>query len=63
MKDYGADPLGNGMFKMVPSGDTVDFEERKRRLPPVDMGNRTAHLIGSKTAFQVEQMQGGKLKK
>ena len=32
-KDYGADPLGNGMFKMVPSGDIVDYEERMRRLP------------------------------
>lgn len=32
-KDYGADPIGNGMFRMVPSGDVVDFEERCRRLP------------------------------
>ncbi|MDE2102511.1 MAG: hypothetical protein KGL39_35015 [Patescibacteria group bacterium] len=31
-KDYGADPLGNGKFRMVPSGDIVDFEERNRRL-------------------------------
>jgi hypothetical protein len=31
-KDYGADPLGNGMFKMVPSGDIVNFEERNKRL-------------------------------
>lgn len=30
--DYGADPLGNGLFRMVPSGDIVDFEERNRRL-------------------------------
>jgi hypothetical protein len=30
--DYGADPLGDGRFKMVPSGDIVDFEERTRRL-------------------------------
>jgi inorganic pyrophosphatase len=30
--DYGADPLGNGKFKMIPSGDIVDFEERNRRL-------------------------------
>ncbi len=30
--DYGADPLGNGMFRMVPSGDVVGFEERNRRL-------------------------------
>lgn len=31
-KDYGADPLGDGMFRMVPSGDIVDGEERRRRL-------------------------------
>ena len=44
--DYGADPLPNGMFRMVPSGDIVDADERRRRLaeslqheqeePPVD---------------------------
>ena len=32
MKDYGCDPLGDGRFKMIPSGDIVDFEERNRRL-------------------------------
>lgn len=31
-KDYGADPIGDGMFRMVPSGDIVDFTERNRRL-------------------------------
>lgn len=31
-KDYGADPIGDGKFRMVPSGDVVDFEERNRRL-------------------------------
>lgn len=30
--DYGADPLGDGTFRMVPSGDIVDFDERNRRL-------------------------------
>lgn len=34
--DYGSDPLGeiNGVFKwrMVPSGDIVELEERNRRL-------------------------------
>lgn len=34
-KDYGCDPIGNGMFKMVPSGDIVDFEERNSRLKRV----------------------------
>ncbi len=31
-KDYGADPLGDGTFRMVPSGDVVDYAERCRRL-------------------------------
>lgn len=30
--DYGCDPLGDGMFQMVPSGDVVDAEEKERRL-------------------------------
>jgi hypothetical protein len=30
--DHGADPLGGGKFRMVPSGDVVDFEERNKRL-------------------------------
>jgi hypothetical protein len=30
--DYGANPLGDGTFHMVPSGDIVDFEERNKRL-------------------------------
>lgn len=31
-QDYGADPIGGGMFRMVPSGDIVDYAERQRRL-------------------------------
>lgn len=30
--DYGADPLDDGSFRMIPSGDIVDFAERCRRL-------------------------------
>ena len=30
--DYGCDPLGGGMFRMVPSGDIVDATEKERRL-------------------------------
>jgi hypothetical protein len=30
--DYGADPLPSGLFRMVPSGDIVDYHERTRRL-------------------------------
>ena len=31
-EDYGADPVGDGTFRMVPSGDIVDLDERTRRL-------------------------------
>lgn len=31
-KDYGADPVGDGTFRMVPSGDVVDYAERCKRL-------------------------------
>ena len=30
--DYGADPIGDGTFRMVPSGEVVDYAERCRRL-------------------------------
>lgn len=30
--DYGADPLEDGTFRMVPSGDIVTLEERNKRL-------------------------------
>ena len=30
--DYGCDPLGDGNFRMVPSGDIVDYAERNKRL-------------------------------
>lgn len=33
--DYGADPIGSGLFRMVPSGDVVDYAERCRRLEQV----------------------------
>ena len=30
--DYGADPIGDGNFRMVPSGDIVSLAERNKRL-------------------------------
>lgn len=33
--DYGCDPIGDGTFRMVPSGDIVDYNERCRRLSEV----------------------------
>lgn len=41
--DYGADVVGDGTFRMVPSGDIVDIEERERRLRRF----RTRSLHGS----------------
>ena len=36
--DYGADPIGDGTFRMVPSGDIVSWEERNRRLGKASEG-------------------------
>ena len=30
--DYGSEPIGDGLFRMSPSGDVVDAAERDRRL-------------------------------
>ncbi len=30
--DHGCDPLGDGKFRMVPSGDIVDTEDMRKRL-------------------------------
>lgn len=30
--DYGADPIGDGTYRMVPSGDVVGYDEYCRRL-------------------------------
>lgn len=30
--DYGCDPLPDGRFRMIPSGDVVDAAEKERRL-------------------------------
>jgi hypothetical protein len=30
--DHGCDPIGDGTYRMVPSGDIVNFEERCKRL-------------------------------
>lgn len=64
--DYGCDPLGDGKFKMVPSGDVVDTEERTRRL---DAWKASVNRRDPKNDCcglswdQIEEMQGGKLKR
>jgi len=30
--DYGCDPVGDGTFKMVPSGEIVSTDEMRKRL-------------------------------
>lgn len=30
--EYGSTPIGDGTFRMVPSGDIVDLAERNKRL-------------------------------
>ncbi len=57
-KDTGADPIGDGTFRMFPSGDIVDLDERNRRLPPVDMGASRKHLIMGLSTRQIMSMQG-----
>lgn len=55
--DYGADPIGDGTFRMIPSGDIVSYEEMKRRrtLPQRPSGP----LIFGKTHEELAMMQGG----
>lgn len=61
MTDYGSDPAGVGKFKMVPSGDIVDWVEMSRRLAtntdPLPEG--ACGLSWS----EIEKMQKGKLKR
>ena len=59
VKDYGADPLGDGFFRMVPSGDTVDRAERYRRLPPADM--TPIDGVFGLSWDGIERKQGGRL--
>ena len=55
-RERGCDPLGNGMFRMVPSGDVVDYEERCRRLP---MQEHPANDCMGLSWHQLAMKQGG----
>lgn len=57
--DYGADPVGNGMFKMIPSGDIVSKSERDKRLP---LRPKPADDIFGMSWSELERRQGGRLK-
>jgi hypothetical protein len=62
MQDYGFDPLGNGQWRLVPSGQIVDkaglenFKKNRKTLPAQ---NDCLGLSWN----QIEKMQGGKLKR
>tara|TARA_R110000796_G_scaffold252537_1_gene387447 strand:- start:27 stop:227 length:201 start_codon:yes stop_codon:yes gene_type:complete len=59
-KDYGSDPLGNGKWRMAPSGDIVDKDERERRIgkpKPIEPIDGVFGLSWD----EIEQKQGGKL--
>ena len=61
--DYGADPLGNGQWKLHPSGQIVDrqgYEEWKRTKPK--SGRIVVNDILGMSWTELEMMQGGKLK-
>ena len=60
--DHGADPLGNGIWRLVPSGEIVDAaglkawqdSRPKRELKPGVFGYSWE---------EIERMQGGRLRK
>lgn len=60
-KDYGCDPLGDGMFRMVPSGDIVSTEEKNERLKSKRREVRNDCL--GLSWEQIESKQGGTLRK
>lgn len=59
--DYGCDPVGDGTFRMVPSGEVVDKTEKDKRLKAFkkDVRNDCLGLSWE----QIEKAQGGKLKR
>ncbi len=59
-KDYGADPLGGGLFRMVPSGDIVDKSEKERRL---FLRRHCRNDCLGLSWDEIEAKQGGKLRR
>ena len=45
--DYGADPIGDGRYRMVPSGDIVTADERNRRLGKNPRGRHSKRRRGA----------------
>ena len=59
-QDTGCDPMGNGVYKMHPSGDLVDQEEKEKRLNRFRSYKPINDCCGL-SWDQIEAMQGGKL--
>jgi len=62
-KDYGCDPLPDGMFQMVPSGQVVSKEEKERILSGLRKSYQYKNDCLGLSWEKIEQMQGGKLKR
>lgn len=60
--DYGCDPLGDGTFKMVPSGDIVSREEKDKRLSRYKKREVRNDCLGLSWE-EIERTQGGRLSK
>ena len=58
-EDYGSDPIGDGMFKMTPSGDVVDLEERNKRCSRDKRPEMKNDCLGL-SWNEIERIQGGK---
>lgn len=56
IKDTGANTLKDGLFKMYPSGDIVEFDERNRLLPT--KASIEQPLIFGRTHKEIANMQG-----
>jgi hypothetical protein len=59
--DTGSDPLGDGQFRMYPSGAIVDRAERDRRLAHIHNRPAPSNDCLGKSWDEIETMQGGKL--
>jgi hypothetical protein len=58
-QDHGADPVGDGTFRMVPSGDIVDYAERCRRLARFDKPKSTPGGVFGLSWEEIAMRQGG----
>jgi len=62
-QDTGADPVGDGTFKMHPSGDIVTRDERDKRLQESSARRSPKNDCLGLSWDQIERMQGGKLRR